>query len=65
MTVDIDPTKAYWAEPIMYQGGDEKYLRYKITEDGISPLLFPPSDQVIKLPAMNMMNTAFPPKTHR
>jgi len=32
----------------MYQGGDEKYLRYKITEDGISPLLFPPSDQVIK-----------------
>lgn len=48
MTVDIDPTKAYWAEPIMYQGGDEKYLRYKITEDGISPLLFPPSDQVIK-----------------
>jgi len=48
MTVDIDPTKASWAEPIMYQGGDEKYLRYKITEDGISPLLFPPSDQVIK-----------------
>jgi len=48
MTVDIDPTKAYWAEPIMYRGGDEKYLRYKITEDGISPLLFPPSDQVIK-----------------
>jgi len=48
MTVDIDPTKAYWAEPIMYQGGDEKYLRYKITEDGISPVLFPPSDQVIK-----------------
>lgn len=48
MTVDIDPAKAPWGEPIMYQGGDEKYLRYKITEDGISPLLFPPSDQVIK-----------------
>lgn len=48
MTVDIDPAKASWAEPITYQGGDEKYLRYKITEDGISPLLFPPSDQVIK-----------------
>jgi 2-oxoglutarate ferredoxin oxidoreductase subunit alpha len=48
MTVNVDPSKASWGEPITYDGGDEKYLRYKITDDGISPILFPPSDQVVK-----------------
>lgn len=48
MNVDIDVEKTQWAQPVMYTGGDEKYLRYKLTEDGISPLMFPPSEQVVK-----------------
>jgi len=46
MTVDIDPKKAKWPEPIMHGGGE--YKRYLDTKDGISPLLFPPSKELIK-----------------
>jgi len=46
MTVDIDPKKAKWPEPIMHSGGE--YKRYLDTKDGISPLLFPPSKELIK-----------------
>jgi len=46
MTIDLDIGKATWTEPKMHQGGD--YKRYLDTEDGISPLLFPPSKEVIK-----------------
>jgi 2-oxoglutarate ferredoxin oxidoreductase subunit alpha len=46
MTVDIDVSKAKWPEPIMHGKGE--YKRYLDTESGISPLLFPPSDELIK-----------------
>lgn len=46
MTVDIDPSVAAWAEPAMHEDGE--YKRYRETENGVSPLLFPPSDQLIK-----------------
>jgi len=46
MTVDIDISKAKWPEPVMHSGGD--YKRYLDTEDGVSPLLFPPSKELNK-----------------
>jgi 2-oxoglutarate ferredoxin oxidoreductase subunit alpha len=46
MTVDIDVNQAKWPEPLMHAGGE--YKRYLDTEDGISPLLFPPSKELIK-----------------
>jgi 2-oxoglutarate ferredoxin oxidoreductase subunit alpha len=46
MTVEIEVEKSNWAEPKMHNAGD--YKRYLDTDDGISPLLFPPSNQVIK-----------------
>jgi 2-oxoglutarate ferredoxin oxidoreductase subunit alpha len=57
MTVELDPDKAAWAEPIMHDqlnDNDHKpkigvgsYKRYLDTLDGISPLLFPPSKEQI------------------
>ncbi len=46
MTVEIDLAKSKWAEPKMHMDGD--YKRYLDTDDGISPMLFPPSKQIIK-----------------
>jgi 2-oxoglutarate ferredoxin oxidoreductase subunit alpha len=46
MTVDIDTKKAKWPEPVMHKG--DEYKRYLDTESGISPLLFPPSKELIK-----------------
>ena len=46
MTVDIKAEDASWAEPKMYTG--DNFKRYLNTEDGISPMLFPPSKEVIK-----------------
>ena len=46
MTVDIDIERAKWAEPKMYSGSD--YKRYLNSDDGISPMLFLPSKEVIK-----------------
>jgi 2-oxoglutarate ferredoxin oxidoreductase subunit alpha len=46
MTVDIDVERANWAEPKMNNGSD--YKRYHDTNDGISPMLFPPSKEIIK-----------------
>jgi len=46
MTVDIDIEKAKWAEPLVNNGGE--YKRYIETKDGISPLRFPPSKEIIK-----------------
>ncbi len=46
MTVEIDVERAQWAKPKIHDGGP--YKRYFGTEDGISPLLFPPSKEVIK-----------------
>jgi 2-oxoglutarate ferredoxin oxidoreductase subunit alpha len=46
MTVDIDAGKARWPEPAMH--GKGQYKRYFDTENGVSPLLFPPSEQLIK-----------------
>ena len=46
MTVDIESMKARWPEPVIHSGGD--YKRYLDAKDGISPLLFPPSKELIK-----------------
>jgi 2-oxoglutarate ferredoxin oxidoreductase subunit alpha len=46
MTVDIDVSKAKSAEPVRHGGGE--YKRYLDTKDGVSPLLFPPSKELIK-----------------
>ncbi len=46
MTVDIDVERANWAEPKINNGSD--YKRYLNTSDGISPMLFPPSKEIIK-----------------
>jgi 2-oxoglutarate ferredoxin oxidoreductase subunit alpha len=46
MTVEIDIEGSKWAEPKIHMDGD--YKRYSDTEDGISPMLFPPSNQIIK-----------------
>ncbi|MHA1913090.1 MAG: 2-oxoacid:acceptor oxidoreductase subunit alpha [Promethearchaeota archaeon] len=46
MTVQLDLEKTRWAEQKMFNG--ENYKRYQDTEDGISPLLFPPSKEIIK-----------------
>jgi len=46
ITVDLEIEKAKWAEPRRFQDGE--YKRYLDTEDGISPMLFPPSKEVIK-----------------
>lgn len=46
MTVDIDVSKAKWPEPLMHRRGE--YKRYLDTENGVSPLLFPPSKELIK-----------------
>ncbi|MFX1339673.1 MAG: 2-oxoacid:acceptor oxidoreductase subunit alpha [Promethearchaeota archaeon] len=45
MTVDIDIDKAGWAKAEIYNGKD--YKRYQSTESGVSPLLFPPSKEMI------------------
>ncbi len=45
-TVEIHPEKPQWAQPLLYTGSE--YKRYKDTENGISPLLFPPSGELIK-----------------
>jgi len=46
MTIDIDLEKAKWADQKMHNGGD--YKRYLDTTDGVSPMLFPPSKEIIK-----------------
>ncbi|MGB5910077.1 MAG: 2-oxoacid:acceptor oxidoreductase subunit alpha [Promethearchaeia archaeon] len=46
MTVEIDLEKSKWAEPKIHKNG--AYKRYLDTDDGISPMLFPPSKQIIK-----------------
>ncbi len=46
MTVDINMENTKWAEPKYHKNGN--YKRYLDTEDGISPLLFPPSKNIIK-----------------
>ncbi|MFX0038850.1 MAG: 2-oxoacid:acceptor oxidoreductase subunit alpha [Promethearchaeota archaeon] len=46
MTVEINLDESKWAEPKMHKSG--VYKRYLDTDDGISPMLFPPSKEVIK-----------------
>ena len=46
MTLDIDVNKAKWPQPLMHKTGE--YKRYLDTNDGVSPLLFPPSNELIK-----------------
>ena len=46
MTVEIDLEKSAWAEPKLHIDGE--FNRYQNTDDGISPLVFPPSKKIIK-----------------
>ena len=46
MTVNLNLNRVKWAKP--KKSKSNKYKRYKITKTGISPLLFPPSNQLIK-----------------
>jgi len=46
MTVDIDPSEAAWSQPAVHAGGE--YKRYRITDDGVTPLLFPPTKELNK-----------------
>lgn len=46
MTVEIDAGKAKWATYKIHSNGE--YKRYADTEDGVSPMLFPPSKEMIK-----------------
>jgi 2-oxoglutarate ferredoxin oxidoreductase subunit alpha len=46
MTVELETDEVPWAQPVMHQG--KGYKRYLDTEDGVSPVLFPPSAEVIK-----------------
>jgi 2-oxoglutarate ferredoxin oxidoreductase subunit alpha len=46
MTVDIEVDRATWPEFTLHEGGE--YARYSDAEDGVSPLLFPPSYELIK-----------------
>jgi len=43
--VGINVEKVTWAEPLLHKGG--KYKRYVDTASGVSPMLFPPSDELI------------------
>ncbi|MGC8575546.1 MAG: 2-oxoacid:acceptor oxidoreductase subunit alpha [Caldisericum sp.] len=45
-TFEIDLDKASFADYFKHTDGE--YLRYKLTDSGVSPLLFPPSQSVIK-----------------
>lgn len=45
MTVNLNPEKTKWVEPLMHKSGE--YNRYLDSDDGISPLLFPPSKEWI------------------
>ncbi len=47
MTVELNIENAKWAESKLFKG-KENYKRYLYTDDGVSPLLFPPSNQIIK-----------------
>jgi len=46
MSVDIKPYNTNWAKPSI--STSKNYQRYRNTESGVSPLLFPPSNQLIK-----------------
>ena len=46
VTTEFDLEGAAWAEPTMHAGGG--FRRYLQTDDGVSPLLFPPSAESIK-----------------
>ena len=48
MTVEVDPAKAGWSEPLMFTGPESEYRRYRQTTDGVSPLMFPPTKAVNK-----------------
>jgi 2-oxoglutarate ferredoxin oxidoreductase subunit alpha len=46
MSVSLEPQKTEWAEGDMFKG--DGYRRYTYTENGVSPLLYPPSREIIK-----------------
>lgn len=47
MTTRFDFDAINVEEPLMYKGNSEDYCRYKFTESGISPMLFPPVENAV------------------
>ncbi len=47
MTTRFDFDAINVEEPLMYNGNPEEYGRYKITESGMSPMLFPPVENAV------------------
>ncbi|TXT58784.1 MAG: 2-oxoacid:ferredoxin oxidoreductase subunit alpha [Promethearchaeota archaeon] len=47
MTVDLTLENTKWAQPKLFEENGE-YKRYLDTENGVSPMKFPPSEQLIK-----------------
>jgi 2-oxoglutarate ferredoxin oxidoreductase subunit alpha len=45
ITVELDTGSAAWPDPALHEGGD--YKRYLQTDNGVSPMLFPPSSELI------------------
>jgi 2-oxoglutarate ferredoxin oxidoreductase subunit alpha len=48
MTAEVNPLKAAWAEPLRHDAAKGEYRRYLNTPDGVSPLLFPPTRELVK-----------------
>lgn len=46
LSVSLDPARTAWAEEELFKG--RSYRRYAYTESGVSPLLYPPSEEMIK-----------------
>ncbi len=42
MTTNVDPDSVSEVDPKTYEGEPEDFKSYEITEDGVSPMLFPP-----------------------
>lgn len=47
MTTRFDFDAINVEDPLMYDGAPEDYSRYKITESGMSPMLFPPVENAV------------------
>ncbi len=46
MTLDLELSEAAWSQPALHAGGE--YKRYRITDDGVSPVLFPQTKELNK-----------------
>ncbi len=47
MTTNVGPDSVPEVDPKMYEGDPQNFKSYKLTEDGVSPLLFPPVEGAV------------------